>query len=81
MRRRGLPIGTEARPAHPQRQQLGSTFRPEWRLDKTARDIAQLYVRRWKIELWFRDIKTMACLSAVKPNRYKTDDLEWIFFG
>ncbi|MGO8675492.1 MAG: hypothetical protein ACLQVX_06440 [Limisphaerales bacterium] len=20
-------------------------------------------------------------VSAVKPNRYKTDDLEWIFFG
>jgi hypothetical protein len=23
-----------------------------------AQDIAQLYLRRWKIELWFRDIKT-----------------------
>ncbi len=36
-----------------------------------AQDIAQLYLRRWKIELWFRDIKTtmgMAVLRCQRPQ-------------
>jgi IS4 transposase len=29
-----------------------------------AEEIAQLYARRWKIELWFRDIKTSMGLEV-----------------
>jgi hypothetical protein len=31
-----------------------------------AQDIAQLYLRRWKIELWFRDIKTSLGLEVLR---------------
>jgi hypothetical protein len=31
-----------------------------------AQDIAQLYVRRWKIELWFRDIKTSMGMEVLR---------------
>jgi hypothetical protein len=31
-----------------------------------ARDLAQLYVRRWKIELWFRDIKTSMGMEVLR---------------
>jgi hypothetical protein len=31
-----------------------------------ARDIAQLYTRRWKIELWFRDIKTSLGMEVLR---------------
>jgi hypothetical protein len=31
-----------------------------------AQDIAQLYARRWKIELWFRDIKTSMGMEALR---------------
>jgi len=37
-----------------------------------AQDIAQLYIRRWNIELWFRDIKTslgMEVLRCQTPQR------------
>jgi hypothetical protein len=37
-----------------------------------AQDIAQLYLRRWKIELWFRDLKTsmgMEVLRCQSPQR------------
>jgi hypothetical protein len=32
----------------------------------TARDIAELYARRWKIELWFRDIKTSMGMEVLR---------------
>jgi len=31
-----------------------------------AQDIAQLYLRRWKIELWFRDIKTSMGMEVLR---------------
>ncbi len=31
-----------------------------------ARDLAQLYVRRWNIELWFRDIKTTLGMEELR---------------
>jgi hypothetical protein len=31
-----------------------------------AEDIAQLYLRRWKIELWFRDIKTSMGMEVLR---------------
>jgi hypothetical protein len=31
-----------------------------------AQDIAQLYARRWKIELWFRDIKTSMGMEVLR---------------
>jgi hypothetical protein len=31
-----------------------------------AQDIAQLYLRRWKIELWFRDLKTSMGLEVLR---------------
>ncbi len=31
-----------------------------------AQDIAQLYARRWKIELWFRDIKTSMGMEGLR---------------
>jgi hypothetical protein len=31
-----------------------------------AREIAQLYTRRWKIELWFRDIKTSMGMEVLR---------------
>src|ERR1019366_5912916 len=31
-----------------------------------AQDIAQLYVRRWKIELWFRDLKTSMGMEVLR---------------
>ena len=31
-----------------------------------AQDIAQLYLRRWKIELWFRDIKTSLGMEVLR---------------
>ena len=36
-----------------------------------AQELARLYARRWRIELWFRDIKTsmgMECLSCQSPK-------------
>jgi hypothetical protein len=36
-----------------------------------AAELAQLYARRWRIELWFRDIKTsmgMECLRCLTPK-------------
>ena len=32
----------------------------------SAQDIAQLYARRWKIELWFRDIKTSLGMEVLR---------------
>ena len=32
----------------------------------SAQDIAQLYARRWKIELWFRDIKTSMGMEVLR---------------
>jgi hypothetical protein len=32
----------------------------------TAQEIARLYVRRWKIELWFRDIKTSMGMEVLR---------------
>ncbi len=34
-----------------------------------APDIAQLYLRRWNIELWFRDIKTTMGMEALRCRR------------
>lgn len=48
-----------------------------------AQDIAQLYVRRWKIELWFRDIKTsmgMEILRCQSP-RMLHKELEMFFIA
>jgi Transposase DDE domain len=48
-----------------------------------ARDIAQLYTRRWKIELWFRDIKTsmgMEVLRCQSP-RMLHKELEMFFIA
>lgn len=35
----------------------------------SAQDIAQLYLRRWKIELWFRDIKTSMGMEVLRCQR------------
>lgn len=35
----------------------------------SAQDIAHLYLRRWKIELWFRDIKTSMALEVLRCQR------------
>jgi len=48
-----------------------------------AQDIAQLYARRWKIELWFRDIKTsmgMEVLRCQSP-RMAQKELEMFFIA
>ena len=31
-----------------------------------AQDVVQLYTRRWKIELWFRDIKTSMGMEVLR---------------
>jgi len=49
----------------------------------SAQDIAQLYVRRWKVELWFRDIKTsmgMEVLRCQSP-RMLHKELEMFFIA
>jgi hypothetical protein len=49
----------------------------------SAQDIAQLYARRWKIELWFRDIKTsmgMEVLRCQSP-RMLHKELEMFFIA
>jgi hypothetical protein len=48
-----------------------------------ARDLAQLYTRRWKIELWFRDIKSsmgMEVLRCQSP-RMLHKELEMFFIA
>jgi hypothetical protein len=48
-----------------------------------AQDIAKLYVRRWKIELWFRDIKTsmgMETLRCLSPQMVHKE-LEMFFIA
>jgi hypothetical protein len=48
-----------------------------------AQEIAQLYARRWKIELWFRDIKTsmgMEVLRCKSPNMLHKE-LEMFFIA
>ena len=48
-----------------------------------AQDVAQLYARRWKIELWFRDIKTsmgMEVLRCQSP-RMAHKELEMFFIA
>jgi len=48
-----------------------------------ARDVAQLYTRRWKIELWFRDIKSsmgMEVLRCQSP-RMLHKELEMFFIA
>lgn len=35
----------------------------------SAQDLAQLYLRRWKIELWFRDIKTSMGMEVLRCQR------------
>jgi|SRR5438105_1371216 len=48
-----------------------------------AQDIAQLYARRWKIELWFRDIKTsmgMDVLRCLSPQMVHKE-LEMFFIA
>jgi hypothetical protein len=48
-----------------------------------ARDIAQLYTRRWKIELWFRDIKTSMGMEVLrcKSPRMLHKELEMFFIA
>lgn len=48
-----------------------------------AQDIAQLYVRRWKIELWFRDIKTSMGMEVLrcKSPRMLHKELEMFFIA
>ena len=49
----------------------------------SAQDIAQLYARRWKIELWFRDIKTsmgMEILRCKSPQMLHKE-LEMFFIA
>lgn len=48
-----------------------------------ALDIAQLYTRRWKIELWFRDIKTSMGMEVLrcKSLRMLHKELEMFFIA
>ena len=48
-----------------------------------AQDIAQLYTRRWKIELWFRDIKTSMGMEVLrcKSPRMLHKELEMFFIA
>jgi hypothetical protein len=48
-----------------------------------AQDIAQLYARRWKIELWFRDIKTSMGMEVLrcKSPRMAHKELEMFFIA
>jgi Transposase DDE domain len=48
-----------------------------------AQDIAQLYARRWKIELWFRDIKTSMGMEVLrcKTPRMVHKELEMFFIA
>ena len=49
----------------------------------SAHDIAQLYARRWKIELWFRDIKTSMGMEVLrcKSPRLVHKELEMFFIA
>jgi hypothetical protein len=48
-----------------------------------ARDIAQLYARRWKIELWFRDIKSSMGMEVLrcKSPQMVHKELEMFFIA
>ncbi|PWU14755.1 MAG: hypothetical protein C5B50_16680 [Verrucomicrobia bacterium] len=48
-----------------------------------ARDIAQLYTRRWKIELWFRDLKTSMGMEVLhcKSPQMLHKELEMFFIA
>jgi hypothetical protein len=48
-----------------------------------AQDIAQLYARRWKIELWFRDIKTSLGMEVLrcKSPQMVHKELEMFFIA
>jgi len=48
-----------------------------------AREIAQLYTRRWKIELWFRDIKTSMGMEVLrcKSPQLLHKELEMFFIA
>jgi hypothetical protein len=48
-----------------------------------AQEIAQLYVRRWKIELWFRDIKTSMGMEVLRCKSPKMlhKELEMFFIA
>jgi len=48
-----------------------------------AQDIAQLYTRRWKIELWFRDIKTSMGMEVLrcKSPQMLHKELEMFFIA
>jgi hypothetical protein len=48
-----------------------------------AQDIARLYARRWKIELWFRDIKTSMGMEALrcKSPQMVHKELEMFFIA
>jgi hypothetical protein len=49
----------------------------------SAQDTAQLYARRWKIELWFRDIKTSMGMEALrcKSPQLVHKELEMFFIA
>ena len=49
----------------------------------SARDLAQLYARRWKIELWFRDIKTSMGMEVLrcKSPQMLHKELEMFFIA
>jgi len=49
----------------------------------SARDLAELYVRRWKIELWFRDIKTSLGMEVLrcKTPQMLHKELEMFFIA
>src|SRR5438105_656034 len=48
-----------------------------------ARDVAELYARRWKIELWFRDIKTSMGMEVLrcKSPQMVHKELEMFFIA
>lgn len=48
-----------------------------------AQDLAQLYVRRWKIELWFRDLKTSMGMEILrcKTPQMLHKELEMFFIA
>lgn len=48
-----------------------------------AEDVAQLYARRWKIELWFRDIKTSMGMEVLRCKSPKMvhKELEMFLIG
>lgn len=65
----------------PESVTLVTTLLDPWQYP--AQDIAQLYARRWKIELWFRDIKTSMGMEVLrcKSPQMVHKELEMFFIA